>query len=225
MVKRKVIFNRNAKKQPAPQPAPTVMHQVVQPTNNSAAPQVVLVQRTKFRRLKDGGLDKKSRFERDITPSDRDRIIAWWNVNQRLVPAEDPVCVQIASEINGNRRVNKLSSMQVVGYFSYLCRLGLWTEERRRVRILRNIRRGQHTTPPMYTSALLRSIGQNWEQERADEVQRAQAHNQLRQARAQGQRLRIVASVAGQSRAVMTPALSPAPASVPEEEYDIKFAL
>lgn len=224
MVKRKVIFNRNAKKQPAPQPAPTVMHQVVQPTTGTA-PQVVMVQRTKFRRLKDGGLDKKSRFERDLASYDRDRIIAWWNQNQRLVPAEDPVCAQIAAEINGARRVNKLSSMQVAGYFSYLCRLGLWAEVRRRTRLARNIRRGQCSALPLYTAALLRAIGQNWEQERADEVQRAQAHVQLRQAKAQGQRLRIVASVAGQSRAVMTPVFTPAPVTVPEEEYDIKYAL
>ena len=224
MVKRKVIFKKKAP-QVVPdvrQAPPTVMHQMVTTVvQNNTAPQMMLVQRTKFRRLKDKGVTKEPTKDlKHLRPAERDTIIRWWNTHQQMVPKEDPVCARIATELNAHRRISKLGSMQVSGYFSYLCRLGLWTESRRQKRIAKHLRRGQYSVAPVYGPAFIQAIQRNWEQQRADEIQRAQAHVQLRQARAQGQRLRIVASVAGQARVVMTPAL----ATPTEEQCELTFA-
>lgn len=179
----------------------------------------------KFRRLKDNGVAKVKRFERELCCSDRDIIIRWWNYNQRLVPKEDPVCASLTTLINEQGGV-LLSSMQVAGYFSYLCRLGQWTEIQRQARLTRNLNRGAFSVTPVYSRPLLNAIVENWERERQDEELRAQAHAQLRAARAAGQPLRIKSGDG--VRVVIQPSASPVrapavPAEPTEETFDIKW--
>jgi hypothetical protein len=180
----------------------------------------------KFRRLKDSGVAKVSRFERDLCPSDRDTIIRWWNANQRLIPKDDPVCVTLANEINTQPGL-PLSALQVAGYFSYLCRLGQMKGSQRAACIARGMRRGKFSTTIAYSRPLLDAIVQNWEREREDERLRAQAHAQLRAARAAGQAIRIRSGdgVRAVIRPTATPVQAPAPVPVAptEETFDIKW--
>jgi hypothetical protein len=180
----------------------------------------------KFRRLKDNGVAKVKRFERELECLDRDIIIRWWNNNQRLVPADDPVCVTLANEINSTGTTVKLSSMQVAGYLSHLCRLGKLTHTDRQVRISRTVERGDISVIPEYSRPLLNAIVENWERERQDEALRAQAHAQMRAAKAEGRRLRIRSGdgVRVVIQPVQTPVRAPAvPAAPTEETFDIKW--
>jgi hypothetical protein len=179
----------------------------------------------KFRRLKDNGVAKVKRFERELECSDRDIIIRWWNHNQRLVPKEDPVCASLTTLINQQGGV-PLSPMQVAGYFSYLCRLGQWNSIDRAARLGRSEARGAFTVQPEYSRPLLDAIVENWNKERQDEALRAQAHAQMRAARAVGQHLRIRSGDG--VRVVMQPVQSPVrapavPAAPTEETFDIKW--
>lgn len=179
----------------------------------------------KFRRLKDNGVAKVKRFERELECLDRDIIIRWWNQNQCLVPKEDPVCASLTALINQQGGV-PLSAMQVAGYFSYLCRLGQWESQARQARLDRNLQRGAFTVQPEYSRPLLNAIVENWQRERQDEALRAQAHAQMRAAREEGRRLRIRSGDG--VRVVMQPVQSPvrAPAvhaELTEETFDIKW--
>jgi len=180
----------------------------------------------KFRRLKDNGVVKVKRFERGLSCSDRDTIIRWWNENQRLVPENDSVCVTLTNAINNGAAESPLSSMQVAGYLSHLCRLGKLTHTNRQVRISRTVERGDISIIPAYTRPLLNAIIENWERERQDEALRAQAHAQMRAARAEGRRLRIRSGDG--VRVVMQPVQTPVratvvPAEPTEETFDIKW--
>lgn len=179
----------------------------------------------KFRRLKDNGVAKVKRFERELECSDRDIIIRWWNQNQRLVDKDDPVCARLTALINQQSGV-PLSPMQVAGYFSYLCRLGQWTAIDRAARLGRSLARGAFTVQPEYSRSLLDAIVENWNKERQDEALRAAAHAKMRAARAAGQHLRIRSGDG--VRVVMQPAQSPVrvpavPAEPTEETFDIKW--
>jgi hypothetical protein len=180
----------------------------------------------KFRRLKDNGVSKVKRFERELTCLDRDMIILWWNDNQRLVPENDPVCALIADCINYQATDLPLSSMQVAGYISYLCRLAMWDELSRQTRLVKSLERGAFSVMPIFTRPLLNAIIQNWQQEREDERLRAQAHAELRTARMAGRALRIKSGSGVKSVSVLTPMTTPlAPVKVAsqEEEFDIKW--
>jgi hypothetical protein len=171
----------------------------------------------KFRRLK-SGVAKVKRFERELDSADRDVFILRWNKLQRLVNDDDPVCKELAYEINKGGGA-PLSPMQVAGYFSYLCRLGMWTEADREERINRSIKRGSFRVRPFYSPELIAQIVENWKKERADEAARAEAHTKLREARERGEKIRIKTPV--ESTTVVSPAPTPEP--VAEEEFDIKF--
>lgn len=176
-------------------------------------PGVVTVQAgNKFRRIKDNGVEKVKRFERDLTLSDRDEIIHYWNEHQQLIKDDDPVCAKIAEDINSGTAGKPLSSMQVAGYLSYLCRLGMWTTADRKARIDRSMRQGKISVRPEYTVRLVNEITANWERERADERERARAHAAIRAARAAGKKVRLRSESGVTTQMVMTPAQTPAPA-------------
>jgi hypothetical protein len=190
MIKRKVIRKNGVSnvETPAPQPVAAAVppqRRTTQPVTPAPQPVQVVVTGGKFRRLKDNGVAKLKRFERELCGSDRDLIIRWWNQNQRLVPKGDPICADLAGGMT------TISAMQVAGYLSYLCRLGQWTEIARQERLSRNLERGAFSVMPVYSRALLDAIAANWERERQDEALRAQAHAELRAARAAGRHLRI----------------------------------
>jgi hypothetical protein len=173
----------------------------------------------KYRRLK-SGVAKVKRFERELDSADRDVFILRWNKLQRLVTDDDPICKELADEINKGVGT-PLSPMQVAGYFSYLCRLGMWAEADREGRIDRSVKRGAFTVRPIYSPELLKQIADNWEKQRADEAVRAEAHTKLREARARGEKIRIKTPVEGTT--VVSPAPTPEPVAEPEEEFDIRF--
>jgi hypothetical protein len=233
MIKRKVVRKNGVSNQEAPAPqfavpvvSPTPRRRATQTTPVTPAPQPVQVVVTggKFRRLKDNGVAKLKRFERELCGSDRDLIIRWWNQNQRLVPKGDPICADLAGGMT------TISAMQVAGYLSYLCRLGQWTEIARQERLSRNLGRGAFSVMPVYSRALLDAIAANWERERQDEALRAQAHAELRAARAAGRHLRIKSGDGVRSviepQAVATRVVTAAPvtpAEPTEETFDIKW--
>jgi len=233
-IKRKVVLDRKprASTQETPVTTPVTPAPVRTPVAATAttpaapAPVTTVVDEGgKFRRLKDNGVAKVKRFERELCCSDRDIIIRWWNHNQRLVPKEDPVCATLTALINQQSGV-PLSPMQVAGYFSYLCRLGQWNAIDRAARLDRNLARGAFSVQPEYSRDLLNAIVENWNKERQDEALRASAHAQMRAARAAGQHLRIRSGDG--VRVVMQPAQSPVrapavPAAPAEEVFDIKW--
>ena len=233
-IKRKVVLDRKprASTQETPvtipvTPAP-VRTPVAATATTPAAPApvtTVVDEGGKFRRLKDNGVAKVKRFERELCCSDRDIIIRWWNHNQRLVPKEDPVCATLTALINQQSGV-PLSPMQVAGYFSYLCRLGQWNAIDRAARLDRNLARGAFSVQPEYSRDLLNAIVENWNKERQDEALRASAHAQMRAARAAGQHLRIRSGdgVHVVMQPVQSPVRVPAVLAAPAEEvFDIKW--
>jgi hypothetical protein len=206
-IKRRVIAESMSQSTPAPRAATPVTQPVAQqratrPAPVQAAPDidavlteptvstgdVVTVTSNKHRRLKNG-VEKISRIKRDMSPEDRDHIIRWWNREQRLVPKEDPVCATIAEQLVSGGQ--PLSSMQVAGYFSYLCRMGLWSLAEREARFQRTKTRGHITIIPQYSPGLVALIQINWEREREDERIRTEAHREMRAAKAQGKQVRV----------------------------------
>ena len=212
-IKRKIVLDKKPVASIIETPRPIV------PPPPAVATVTTIETGGKFRRLKDHGVAKVSRFERELCPSDRDTIIRWWNQNQRLVNDDDPACSTLTITINSTTQGLPLSPMQTAGYMSYLCRLGLWLEDDRRIRVARSIQRGSFTVTPVYSQALIEAIRRNWEQERADEQARAAAHAAMRAARARGERVRI----RGTRTVVLEPAQTLVPVVQPEEEFDIKW--
>jgi hypothetical protein len=154
----------------------------------------VVHERPVFRRIKDG-VNKEKRIKRELDPAGRDILIRWWNVNQRLVPKEDPVCATLTAQVNAlNSHEEPLSSMQIAGYFSHLCRTGLCVAEDRDERLKRSMKRGAHTIMPEFTQGLLDAIKENWEKERANEAAMAIDHAMLAKQREKGITSPIIAN-------------------------------
>ena len=149
--------------------------------------QDVIHERPVFRRLK-SGVAKQKRFERELDPAARDVMIRWWNTNQRLVPKDDPVCATLTEQINAlTPNEEPLSPMQISGYFSHLCRMGLKTEDERLVRFNKSIERGAHSIMPKYSKELEAAIFENWEHERKNEEARKKDHQAMREQRNNGE--------------------------------------
>jgi len=148
-----------------------------------------------FRRIKTE-VKKVKRMERELCSADRDILIRWWNVNQRLVTKEDPVCPTLADQCNAATKSNEpICAMQVAGYFSHLCRIGLRTDTERTKIFERSIKRGAHTITPRYSFSLQDAILKNWEKERANEAARGIEQEELRTRRAQGIRTPVIANI------------------------------
>lgn len=252
-IKRRVIAESMSQHTPAPRAATPVTQPVApqraqRPAPVQAAPapdidavltepivstgDVVTVTSNKHRRLKNG-VEKISRFARDMSCTDRDHVIRWWNREQRLIPKDDPVCVSLTAQINGMMGGLPISSMQVAGYISYLCRMGLWASIEREARFQRTIIRGNISVMPVYSNGLVASIQENWEREREDERIRAEAHREMRAAKAQGKQVRVrttmqAATVTLRLPRTVTPDLVGLPVRVPvqeeeEENYTFTF--
>jgi hypothetical protein len=154
----------------------------------------VIHERPVFRRLKEG-VNKEKRIKRELDPAGRDILIRWWNVNQRLVPKEDPVCATLTAQVNAlNVTEEPLSSMQIAGYFSHLCRMGLRVAEERDAKFRMSMKRGAHTIMPEFSQELLDAIKENWEKERANEAARVIDHAMLAKQREKGITSPIIAS-------------------------------
>ena len=185
----------------------------------------------KYRRLKIAGMAKVRRFERDLEPNDRDYLIHWWNDNQRLVPDDDPVCVKMANEINAvNPTLKPLSPLQMAGYFSYLCRLGMWGEKERTTRIVRSIHKGRFTVHPVYGADLIKAIIDNYNAERADEALRREAHAKKMAARGtvvhkETTPVEVPKVVVEVEAKPTTPTPEPVEAVAPADTFEIKFAI
>jgi hypothetical protein len=152
-------------------------------------------ERPVFRRIKEH-INKESRKQIGLDTDDRDLLIRWWNVNQRLIDKDDPVCTVLADQTNANHMDREpISAMQVAGYFSHLCRMGLKIEEERKEIFQRSISRGVHTIMPTYSEDLLQQILENWEAERANEKARKEDHNKLIALRMQGIHKPVTASL------------------------------
>lgn len=124
-------------------------------------------------RRREHSVNKVKRIERELDPGARDIMNKWWNTNQRLVPKEDPVCAILTAQINAlNPSIEPLSSMQIAGYFSSLCRLGLKTAVDRDRLISLAMRKGRYAIAPKFSLELLKAIEENWEFERKNEEAR-----------------------------------------------------
>jgi hypothetical protein len=146
----------------------------------------VVHERPVFRRLKTG-VNKEKRIVRALDTAGRDILIRWWNVNQRLIPKDDPVCATLTAQVNAlNSNEEPLSSMQIAGYFSHLCRTGLCLAEERDARLRSSMKRGAHTIMPEFSKELLEAIKENWEMERANEAARVTDHAKLANNREKG---------------------------------------
>jgi len=155
----------------------------------------IIHERPIYRRIKNG-VNKEKRIQRGLDPAGRDILIRWWNVNQRLIPKDDPVCVTLTDQVNSlNPNNEPLSPMQISGYMSHLCRMGLRVAEERDDRLRKSMSRGDHTVMPRYTPELIRMIQDNWEIERKLEETRAQDHARLIAQRAQGVNKPVAANI------------------------------
>lgn len=155
----------------------------------------VIHERPVFRRIKNG-VNKEKRIVRELDPAGRDILIKWWNVNQRLIPKNDPVCATLTAQVNAlNPNDEPLSSMQIAGYFSHLCRMGLKLPEDRDGRLQRSLARGSHSVMPKYTQELLDAIKENWERERANEATIREDHIKLARQREKGIMTPVIANI------------------------------
>jgi hypothetical protein len=158
--------------------------------------EILVTGRPVFRRIK-SGVSKEKRIKRTLDTLGRDTLIRWWNVNQRLVPSEDPVCATLTDQVNVQQpMLDPLSSMQIAGYFSHLCRLGRATSGERDARIAAAMERGDITVVPEYSAELMKAIQDNWEKERADEAERSHQHAELLRRRASGDRRPVLGTIA-----------------------------
>lgn len=139
----------------------------------------------KFRRIRTE--NKISRMKRTLGPIDRDVIIRWWNTNQRLIDKNDPVCNVLAEQINATQPGNEpLCALQVAGYFSVLCRIALYIDDKRKEHALSWVNKGMCTVEPLFTQPLLDAVKENWEKNQRDEAQRRLDHEELIRRRAAG---------------------------------------
>jgi hypothetical protein len=150
-----------------------------------------------YRRLK-VGLNKQKRKKRALDSIGRDVLIRWWNANQRLIPKDDPVCVTLTDQINAimDKRgdgLAPLSPMQIAGYFSHLCRMGLRTVADRKIVLTRSVKRGNFTVVPRYSQELIDAIKENWERERANEQAMVVDHRKLALMRINGVKKPLIA--------------------------------
>jgi hypothetical protein len=155
----------------------------------------VVYERPIYRRLK-SGVNKQILKERKLDTMSRDVIIRWWNVNQRLVSKDDPVTVTLTAQINALYSDDiPLAPMQLPGYFSHLCRMGLRTEEDRERVFDASMYRGDHTVRPLYSQKILDEILENWEFQRKLEQNMGEDHAELAELREKGLHVPLIARV------------------------------
>jgi hypothetical protein len=157
--------------------------------------EVIIRERPKFRRIREK-IKKVKRKRRPLTPFARDTMIEWWNENQKLVPSDHPICVTLTEEINKEENFGyPLSNMQISGYFSLLCRMGLETEEDRLKFFTDTKMKGLHTLMPLYTPEFLEVIEENWRKMKEEKLKRIEDHNLIRQLRDIGEYQPVIANV------------------------------
>ena len=155
----------------------------------------VVYERPIYRRIK-GTVNKQILKERKLDPMSRDVIIRWWNVNQRLVSKDDPVTVTLTAQINALYSDGiPLAPMQLPGYFSHLCRMGLKTEIDRERIFGASMDRGDHSIMPVYSQKLLDEIQENWEFQRKLEETMASDHAELLNLRKKGHNATLIARI------------------------------
>jgi hypothetical protein len=192
----------------------------------STGDKVVVAEKIRYRRLKDDGVKKISRLEREIMPHDRNRIIIWWNGHQRLVPDDDPVCKEIADKINvASPTLKPLAPAQVAGYFSHLCRMGMSPEDYRTARFKKNMELENISVLPLYSNKLLEEIKENNKAEKANEAAMKIEHEKMRAAKAAGSHLKVGTPVGIVKTETAADPIPAAPVVVEDkpEEFDIKF--
>lgn len=183
----------------------------------------------KFRRLKDK-VNKKSRFERELGTRDRDKLVLWWNRHQKLVSKDDPVCVALAQELNSEQpSLPPIAPLQLAGYFSHLCRMGMRTEKTRNARFEAAIKRGAMTVFPVYSPELLDAVRKNYNKSKEEEAQRAKDHAELARRRAAGDMTPMMVETEPADfhldHPEATQATPPEPEPEPEvtDEFDIRY--
>lgn len=155
--------------------------------------EIIIKERPKFRRLRND-VSKLKRKKRPLSPLARDTMIKWWNENQKLVPSDDPVCVVLTERINKLEDSEyPLSNMQISGYFSLLCRMGLETETDRMLFFNETRMKGYHTLMPIYTPEFIEAIEDNWLRMKKDKRDRIRDHNLMIQLRNNGEYKPVIA--------------------------------
>jgi hypothetical protein len=155
----------------------------------------VVYERPIYRRIK-SGVNKQILKERKLDTQSRDVIIRWWNVNQRLVAKDDPVTVTLTAQINALYSDDiPLAPMQLPGYFSHLCRMGLKTEDDRERIFEASMDRGDHTIMPIYSQQILDDILENWVFQRKLEQNMLQDHSELAKLRDKGLNVPLIARI------------------------------
>ena len=135
----------------------------------------------KHRRLK-AGVNKTKKFEREISCSDRDHVLKWWNQNQHLVPKDDPICVRLAEEINlNNTGIDKpIAPAQLSDYVSWLCRLAKGPQKDRDGYTSNAIGGGFITIAPVFSAELMQEVVDNYNQQQEEKRIRDKAHQDMR---------------------------------------------
>lgn len=141
--------------------------------------EIIIKERPRFRRLRED-VCKIKRKKRPLSPIARNTLIKWWNDNQKLVPSDDPICVILTERVNKLEKTQyPISNMQISGYFSLLCRMGLETEIDRMLFFRDKISKGYHTLMPKYTPELIELIKENWLRMKKEKADRVRDHNTI----------------------------------------------
>jgi len=133
----------------------------------------------KYRRLKDNGVQKLIRKQRDIDSEDRDHVNRWWNANQKLVDQKD-LCQQMVDEINARSGKKPIFPLQLAGYISRLADWGRLSADARKSLFDRQLTRKMYTVKPEYSAAFCRAIVANYNAQREDERIRQKDHAEMR---------------------------------------------
>lgn len=155
--------------------------------------ETVIRKRLKYRRIRNE-VKKLKRKKGPLTPLGRDTLIQWWNQNQKLVPSDDPICVILTERVNNiGDCPYPISNMQISGYFSLLCRMGLETESDRTAFFMSTRMKGLHTLTPRYSDELIETIRKNWKRGKKDKEKRIKDHNMIMKMRDEGNYKPIIA--------------------------------
>lgn len=155
--------------------------------------ETVIRKRLKYRRIRNE-VKKLKRKKGPLTPLGRDMLIQWWNKNQRLIPSDDPICVVLTEQVNNIKGCPyPISNMQISGYFSLLCRMGLETEADRITFFTNTRMKGLHTFMPRYSNELIEVIKKNWLKTKKDKKQREKDHEKITKMRDEGNYKPIIA--------------------------------
>jgi len=135
---------------------------------------------------------KIRRKERDLVSMERDLVIGIFNTRQDMLDKSSETCKNIIESINKTRAPeDKISSYQLAGYWSSLCRWGLDTKAHRDDWITKSMAKGVYSVAPIYSDEFVHKIRVYHEVRKEEAITRAKDHAEIK---ATGVRRKVIVS-------------------------------